>query len=92
MDPVRVPETPDPLPRGSSLFIPFDCFNIQPNGSSDQRIALDLPPKKTHHEAKIYVTNVRLMGRAINYTEYSDAEILKSPQLMNYLALWKGRY
>lgn len=92
MDPVRISESPDSLPRGPSLFIPFECFNIKANGAHDQRLALDLPPKKTHHEAKIFVTNARMVGRAINYTEYSNAEIVKNAELMSYLGIWKGRY
>lgn len=92
MDPVRISEAPDPLPRGSSLFIPFECYNIQRNGEHAQKLARDLPPKKTHHEAKVFITNQRLLGRAINYVEYSEEEIKKDIDLMHYMGLWKGRY
>lgn len=92
MDPVRIPETPDPLPRGSSVFIPFECFNIQTNGQHDKKLALDLPPKRTMHEARIYIANERLIGRSITFLEFSDSEIKKSIELMNYFGLWKGKY
>lgn len=92
MDPVRIPETPDPLPRGPSLFIPYDCFNIQKNGKHDTKLALDLPPQKTHHEAKVFITSQRLLGRAVNYVEYSVTEIMHNEEILRYMGLWKGRY
>lgn len=92
MDPVRIPETPDPLPRGPSLFIPFDAFNFREDGTYDQRLASDLPPQKTHQAAKSFVANSRITDRKFSYIEYSNAEIVKNPTLMSYLGIWKGRY
>jgi len=92
MDPIRVPESDDPLPRGESVFIPYECYNIKENGSFDSKIALDLPPMKTIHHARIYLMNNRdLAGkRAIDYREYSADEIKKDRDLMIYLGLHKG--
>lgn len=92
MDPIRVSESPDPLPRGPSVFIPFDCYNICPNGTHDSKIALDLPPMRTIHHARIYLMNNRdLAGkRAIDYREFAENEIKKDPELMKYLGLHKG--
>lgn len=92
MDPVRISETPDPLPRGSSLFFPFECYNLKPNGTYSEKLAVNLPPKKTIHEVRNFLMDARLIGRKINYTEFADKEVINSPELMNYLATWKGRY
>lgn len=92
MDPVRVPEAPDPLPRGPSLFIPFEAYNFTEGGKYDQKLATDLPPQKTWHEAKTFIANARLTNRRLSYIEYSHSEILKDPTLMSYLGIWKGRY
>lgn len=91
MDKVRVSPTSDPLPRGPSVFIPFECYNIQPDGSSDSKIAIDLPPMKTIHMARMYILNNRaLANRAIDYREYSEKEIKASVQLMTYFNFYKG--
>lgn len=89
MDPIRVPLAVDPLPRGASYFIPFECFNIQKTGESESRIALDLPPMRTLHEAKTYLMNNQsLAGRAIDYREYGRDE-RKSIEIIRYLELYK---
>jgi hypothetical protein len=92
MDPIRIPESPDPLPVGDSVFIPYECYNIHPNGTHDSKLALDLPPMKTLHHARIYLMNNRALAgkRAIDYREFSKREILGSPELMQYLGLHKG--
>lgn len=92
MDPIRISESPDPLPRGPSIFIPFDCINIKPDGSHDSRLALDLPPMRTIHHARIYLMNNRdLAGkRAIDYREFSETEVKANSILMDYLGLHKG--
>lgn len=92
MDPIRVPQSADPLPRGPSVFIPFDCFNIKKDGTFDSKLAHDLPPMRTIHHARIYLMNNRdLAGkRAIDYREFSEDEIKKNLELMHYLGLHKG--
>jgi hypothetical protein len=92
MDPIRVSESPDPLPRGRSVFIPFDCYNIQPDGSHDSKLALDLPPMKTIQLARMYLMNNRALAgkRAIDYREFGEDEIKKSLELMYYLTLHRG--
>lgn len=92
MDPIRISESPDPLPRGPSLFIPFECFNIKPDGSHDSKLALDLPPMKTIQHARIYLMNNRALAgqRAIDYREFAESEVKKDPKLMMYLGLHKG--
>lgn len=92
MDPIRISESPDPLPRGPSIFIPFDCFNIKPDGSSDSRLALDLPPLRTIQLARTYLLNNRALAgkRAIDYREFAESEVKKDPALMMYLGLHKG--
>lgn len=91
MDPIRVPESPDPLPRGDSVFIPFECYNIKTDGSSDSKIAFDLPPLKTIHLARLYLMNNRkLAGRAIDYREFGVDEIKRDRELMHYMGFHKG--
>lgn len=95
MDPIRVPENPDPLPRGESVFIPFEGFNPRVEngqGKADFNLAIDLPPKSTIHEAKTYVMNNRaLASRVIEYREYSIEEIQNDPAVYGYLTVWEGR-
>ncbi len=92
MDPIRIPEGIDPLPRGESVFIPFDCYNIKADGAFDSKLALDLPPLKTIHHVRIYLMNNHALAgkRAIDYREFGADEIKKSPELMKYLGLHKG--
>lgn len=89
--PIRIDNSPDPLPRGPSIFIPFESFNIGKDGSSSSKIAIDLPPMKTIQHARLYIMNNRALAtRAIDYREYSEAEAKKSPDIMKYLGLHKG--
>lgn len=93
MDPIRIPEGFDPLPKGESVFIPFDCYNIKTDGTFDSKIAVDLPPMKTIHHARIYLMNNHLLAgkRAIDYREFSKTEVLKSRDLMIYMGLHRGK-
>lgn len=89
--PIRIDNSPDPLPRGPSLFIPFENTNIRKDGSSDSKIAIDLPPMKTIHHARLYIMNNRALAtRAIDYREYTEAEVKRSIEIMQYLGLHKG--
>lgn len=92
MDPIRVSKSPDPLPLGPSVFIPFDCYNIKANGAHDSKLAHDLPPMKTIHHARLYLMNNRTLAgkRAIEYREFSESEIKQSHDLMLYMGLHKG--
>lgn len=92
MDPIRISQSSDPLPRGRSIFIPFDCFNIKPDGSHDSKLALDLPPMRTIHHARIYLMNNRALAgkRAIDYREFAESEVKKNQELMKYMGLHKG--
>lgn len=92
MDPIRIPESPDPLPRGPSVFIPFDCYDIKPDGSFKSKLAHDLPPQRTIQHARIYLMNNRALAgkRAIDYREFSEDEIKKDRTLMMYMGLHKG--
>lgn len=92
MDPIRIPESFDSLPRGDSVFIPFECYNICPNGTHDSKIALDLPPMKTLHHARIYLMNNQTLAgkRAIDYREFGADEVKGRRDLMHYMGLHKG--
>lgn len=95
MDPVRISPTVDPLPRGKSVFIPFEGHNarvVNEQGIADFRIALDLPPLPSIHHARLYIANNRsLANRIIEYREYSEKEITKSIELMQYMSLHEGK-
>ncbi len=94
MDPIRVSVTADPLPRGRSVFIPFEGFNarvVAGQGIADFKLALDLPPLPTIHHARLYMMNNRtLASRIIEYREFGESEITKDPKLMQYMSLHKG--
>jgi hypothetical protein len=95
MDPVRIPESPDPRPVGDSLFIPFEGFDPrveQGHGTADFNLAVEIPPQKTIHEAKLYLFNTpELVGRIIEYREYGIAEIQKDVAVYAYLTSWKEK-
>ncbi len=94
MDPIRVSHRPDPLPRGPSVFLPFEGFNarvVKGQGVADFKLALDLPPMKTIHHARIYMMNNHTLARRIiEYREFGEGEITKSPEFMRYMSLHKG--
>lgn len=86
--PIRIDDSPDPLPRGPSIFIPYEAFNIQKDGSSDSTIALDLPPMHTIQQARLYIMNNRdLATRAISYSEYGRDEAKKNKEIVAYLTI-----
>ena len=86
--PIRIDDSPDPLPRGLSIFIPYEAFNIRKDGSSDSEIALDLPPMKTIQQARLYIMNNHLLAsRAISYTEYGVDEAKKRKEIVSYLSI-----
>lgn len=94
MDPIRISESPDPLPRGSSLFLPFEGFNARVEagqGKADFTLALDLPPMKTIQHARLYLMNNRALAtRIIEYREFGEDEVKRNSQFMQYLGLHKG--
>jgi hypothetical protein len=94
VDPIRVSQSPDPLPRGPSVFLPFEGFNarvVAGKGIAEFKLALDLPPMRTIHHARIYMmNNPALARRIIEYREFAEKEITSSPKFMQYMGLHKG--
>lgn len=94
MDPIRVLNRPDPLPRGPSQFIPFEGFNERIEngvGKADFQLAVDLPPMPTIDAARFnLMNNLLLASRIIEYREFSNKEIQASPVLMQYMGFHKS--
>jgi hypothetical protein len=91
---IRIDTSPDPLPRGPSLFLPFEGSNARienGQGKADFKLALDLPPMKTIHHARIYMMNNRALAtRIIEYREFGESEVKSNPEFMRYLGLHRG--
>lgn len=99
MDPVYIAPNPDANPVGRSVFIPFEGFNPRIHvfasghrqGQADFKLAADLPPMNTIHDAKLYIMNNRFIGhRIIEYREYSYEELARMPELLAYLRKHEG--
>lgn len=86
--PIRIDDSPDPLPRGPSIFVPYEAFNIRKDGKADSKIALDLPPMHNIQQARLYIMNNReLASRAISYSEFGRNEAKKNKEIVAYLAI-----
>lgn len=94
MDPIIIPESPDRLPVGTSIFIPFEGFNARihtfasgyKQGQADFKIAIDLPPQDTIQKARLFIANdLRCTGRIIEFREYSYADISHNKEILEYL-------
>jgi hypothetical protein len=86
--PIRIDDSPDPLPRGPSIFIPYEAVKVYKDGSADSTIALDLPPMHTIQQARLYIMNNReLASRAISFSEYGRDEAKKNKEIVDYLKI-----
>lgn len=85
MDPVKISSPIDTI-VGRSLWIPFEAFHIQRNGKCRRVLAKDLPIFATKDEVLKFINNnPSLSGRALDWIEFQNKEIMRIPKLHDFV-------